>query len=163
MTTIMENQDSLVYSTEDQLYRMLDRSFEYPTAEIFGSTVAVPQTEKKFGDLESVKRYIAWIYQTDWMKTNFPDSKPPKVELYRGHAKAEYVSWTQTIRMPAEKREGRWSMREMVVLHELAHHLADGRGHGSAFTQAEVELVTEYVGIEAGFLLRSMYLMAGVH
>jgi putative metallohydrolase (TIGR04338 family) len=53
-------------------------------------------------------------------------------------------------------------MRELVILHELAHHLAPGDAHGAAFVARFVHLVGELIGDEAAFLLRSALLDAGV-
>jgi putative metallohydrolase (TIGR04338 family) len=53
-------------------------------------------------------------------------------------------------------------MRELVVLHELAHHLTPGEEHGPAFVAMLIELVDGLLGSEAGFLLRSALLDAGV-
>jgi putative metallohydrolase (TIGR04338 family) len=64
--------------------------------------------------------------------------------------------------VPPHRVGGGWAMRELVVLHELAHHLTPGDQHGSAFVATFVELVAELVGTEAAFLLRSALLDAGV-
>jgi putative metallohydrolase (TIGR04338 family) len=72
-----------------------------------------------------------------------------------GAAKAVYESDTRTIALPTHRVGGRWAMRELVVLHELAHHLSSDVEHGPQFVQVMVELVAELLGAEAGFLLRS--------
>ena len=49
-------------------------------------------------------------------------------------------------------------MRELVVLHELAHHLEPdpaAAAHGPAFVHRYAHLVTEVIGPEVGLLLRS--------
>ncbi len=46
-------------------------------------------------------------------------------------------------------------MREVVILHEIAHHLTPGGdAHGLKFRAAFLHLVTEIIGPEAGFALR---------
>jgi putative metallohydrolase (TIGR04338 family) len=68
---------------------------------------------------------------------------------------------TNTIAVPTHRVGGRWAMRELVVLHELAHHLSGGADHGAEFVTVLLCLVAELVGAEAGFLLRSALLDAG--
>jgi putative metallohydrolase (TIGR04338 family) len=43
-------------------------------------------------------------------------------------------------------------MREMVVLHELAHQFAVGERHGPEFVANYARIVTEVIGPEAGLL-----------
>jgi putative metallohydrolase (TIGR04338 family) len=63
---------------------------------------------------------------------------------------------------------GRWAMRELVLCHELAHHLtfhsAGGGhdpGHGRAFVDTYVSLVGLVIGAEVGLLLRAGLDQAG--
>jgi putative metallohydrolase (TIGR04338 family) len=47
-------------------------------------------------------------------------------------------------------------MRELVVLHELAHHLTpDDPGHGAQFVGALLTLVAEIIGPEAALVLQA--------
>jgi putative metallohydrolase (TIGR04338 family) len=85
-----------------------------------------------------------------------------RVRARAGAARAEYEFATHTIAVPPHRVGGRWAMRELVVLHELAHHLAGEAGHGPVFVARLVHLVEELIGPEAGFLLRSALLEAGV-
>jgi putative metallohydrolase (TIGR04338 family) len=55
-------------------------------------------------------------------------------------------------------------MRELVVLHELAHHLDSGGGpaHGPAFVATFCELAAAVMGPEVGHVLRVVYSKEGV-
>jgi putative metallohydrolase (TIGR04338 family) len=86
---------------------------------------------------------------------------PVRVRARAGATKAEYEALTNTIAVPNHRVGGGWAMRELVVLHELAHHLASSTDHGPRFVTMLVTLVEELVGPEAGFLLRSALVDAG--
>ena len=55
-------------------------------------------------------------------------------------------------------------MRELVVLHEIAHHLDDGAGaaHGPEFVATFCELAAVVMGPEVGHVLRVVYAKEGV-
>ena len=59
-----------------------------------------------------------------------------------------------------------WAMRESVVLHEIAHHVAitvhASAHHDREFTSSMLALVQEFLGHEAELLLRTSYQAAGV-
>jgi putative metallohydrolase (TIGR04338 family) len=63
----------------------------------------------------------------------------------------------------------RWALRELVLCHELAHHLrrhaeatAAEPGHGPAFQDDYAALVDLVIGPEVGLLLRAGFTEAGV-
>ena len=68
--------------------------------------------------------------------------------------------------MPLHSAEAAWALRELVVLHELAHHLEpDPYGtppHGPEYCGRYLDLVDGIVGAEAAFLLRATMLDCGV-
>ncbi len=71
-----------------------------------------------------------------------PDSEPPKVLDGRGRRNACGSRWE--IRLP------RWARVPLVVLHETAHALLDGKGfvsHGREFATLALELWNRYAGI----------------
>ena len=57
-----------------------------------------------------------------------------------------------------------WAMRELVVLHELAHHLCDpdAPAHGPDFVATFCALASAVMGPEAGHVLRVVYAKEGV-
>lgn len=154
-------QRRLVYEAEHALAQLIDRRLDFPVVSAFGSRVTLPD-DRKFGDLESVQRYVDAVLALDWVRAVPRASLPVTVRARAGAAKAEYEFATATIAVPPHQMGGRWAMRELVILHELAHHLAGAADHGSSFTAQFLELVSELVGPEAGFLLRAGLLAAGV-
>lgn len=161
--TAADPQRARVYEAEGLLAAMIDRRADFPIAMAFGSRVAVPD-DRKFGDIESVQRYVDAVLQLGWIRRLAADraALPVRVRARAGATRAEYEWATSTIAVPPHRVGGRWAMRELVVLHELAHHLAPGEQHGSAFVAMFVRLVEELVGTEAAFLLRSSLLESGV-
>lgn len=98
------------------------------------------------------------------VRARFPRAvEPVTVRSRRGHAAAEYRPARAEIAIP-DSREGRWALRELVVLHEIAHHLDDGPGpaHGRGFVLVLTELVGTVLGPEAGFVYRVIMADAGV-
>jgi putative metallohydrolase (TIGR04338 family) len=56
-----------------------------------------------------------------------------------------------------------WAMRELVVLHEVAHHLCDAQPpHGPEFVATMCTLTELVMGPELGHVLRVVYAKAGV-
>jgi putative metallohydrolase (TIGR04338 family) len=161
--TAGDPQRARVYEAEGVLARMIDRRDDFPIAAAFGSRVAVPD-DRKFGDIDSVQRYVDAVLALGWVHRSAPAraALPVRVRARGGATKAEYEFATHTIAVPPHRVGGRWAMRELVVLHEVAHHLADEPGHGPGFVGTFLQLVEELIGAEAGFLLRSALQDVGV-
>lgn len=160
-----DGQRSRVYAAEAQVARIIDARLEYPRISLFGSDVVVPD-DRKFGDLDSVQRYVAAVRELNWVQTRWPEAadQPVFVRARAGATKAHYEPATSTIALPPFHQGGGWALRELVVLHELAHHFTDGSlpMHGSDFVANLLVLVAELLGPEAEFLLRTTYLENGV-
>lgn len=156
-------QRARVYEAEGLLARLIDRRDEFPVAVAFGSRVTVPD-DRKFGDIDSVQRYVDAVLALDWVRRSAPERSalPVRVRARRGAARAEYEFATQVMAVPPHQVGGRWAMRELVVLHELAHHLAGEPAHGPAFVARMLQLVEGIIGAEAGFLLSASLQDAGV-
>jgi putative metallohydrolase (TIGR04338 family) len=152
-----------VYEAEGVLAGLIDRRDDFPVVDAFGSRVVVPD-DRKFGDIDSVQRYVDGVLALDWVRNAAPERArlPVRVRARAGATKAEYEFAGPTIAVPPHRVGGRWAMRELVVLHEIAHHLSVEAGHGPAFVAWMLELVENAVGDEAAFLLRSALLDAGV-
>jgi putative metallohydrolase (TIGR04338 family) len=158
-----DRQRTRVYEAERVVALMVDRRTDFPVVDAFGSQVVVPD-DRKFGDLDSVQRYVDAVLALGWVRRAAPEraALPVRVRARAGALKAEYDRLSSTIAVPPHRVGGRWAMRELVVLHELAHHLAAEVDHGPAFVAVLLELVEELVGAEAGFLLRAALLEAEV-
>ena len=160
-----DTQRSRVYAAESQVARIIDARLDYPTIQLFGSAVVVPD-DRKFGDLESVQRYVDGVLGLNWVRTRWPESasRPVVVRARAGASRAHYERDTATIALPPFEVGGGWALRELVVLHELAHHATEAAValHGPEFAANVLELVSELLGAEAEFLLRTTYVENGV-
>lgn len=150
-----------VYAGEDRVARLLDRSAEFPVVEVAGSRITLPP-ERHFGDLAGVQRYVDAVLALDWIVRRWPRAAglPVTVRERHGASKAHYAvdpaTGRGTIAVPVRGPEARWALRELVVLHEIAHHLTSSvdTGHGPDFTGRMLELVGGVMGEEIAFLLR---------
>ncbi len=180
---------SAVYAGENLVARLLDRSAEFPVVEIAGSRVTLPP-ERHFGDLAGVQRYVDAVLALDWVRRRWPAAAEPlTVRERHGASKAHYEpapsgtrseqsgtasdaegrqprrDGTATIAVPVRGSDARWALRELVVLHEIAHHLTGAAlkiGHGPAFTALMLELAGGVMGEEIAFLLRVSWSDLGV-
>jgi putative metallohydrolase (TIGR04338 family) len=162
MTSTKAHAATSLDRAENVLYDILDRASQAPTVQIHGSTVVVP-VERKFGDLPSVQRYVDRVLSLNWVRGTYPAAGPVRVRERKGHTSAHYSGGEIAVPVPHHASRRNWAMREMVILHELAHHLAGtGCGHDARFADALVSLVTGVMGDEAGFLLRALFYDEGV-
>jgi putative metallohydrolase (TIGR04338 family) len=162
-----DSQRSKVYAAETLVRTIFDRADERDlrTVDIYGSTLTLP-IERKFASLDSVQHYLDSILALDWVRARWPDAGTVRVRERSGSGASHYERDTRTIAVPLHRRNKAWALRELVVLHELAHHFepedSEAPAHGGAFVDRFVTLVTEIVGNEAGFLLRATLLETGV-
>lgn len=105
--------------------------------DFYGSTLCVP-VERKFASIESVETYVRAVCSLGWVQERFGSfaKTPPRVRPRRGQKFAHYERFNNMIAMPPHLEAGShsWAMRELVVLHELAHHFTpSGEHHGTRF------------------------------
>jgi putative metallohydrolase (TIGR04338 family) len=163
-----DSQRSKVYEAETLVRRMFDRADErnLRTVEIHGSTITLP-IERRFASLASVQSYVDAVLKLNWIHETWPRAGTVvHVRERSGTGASHYERDSQTIAVPLHRRNEAWALRELVVLHELAHHFepeeSDMAAHGGEFVDRFVSLVSEIVGHEAGFLLRATMLDGGV-
>ena len=157
-----DNVTQAVYRAEWALRFMLDNAGTSPSVTIHGSTLTLP-VERRFGNLANVQTYCDKVLALNWVQAKYPRAlRPVVVRERKGQEKAHYERMRAVIAVPPYERGKAWAMREIVVLHELAHHLDTGYGHGVTFTATYEDLVTELIGPEAGFILRALYYDEGV-
>lgn len=139
-----------VYGAETELGVILSHPDTLTT--LHGSTFLVPR-ERKFGNLEGVQRFVdAALKHVD---------KPTNVTVRRrkGQKAAHYETLGQIIAIPDES----FWLRESIVLHELAHHLAPvTEKHGSTFRATLVDLLERVLAPEAAQMLRQLYWERGL-
>lgn len=148
-----DNQRSKAYNAEYALRNVLSNANGTSrTFDFYGSMLTLPE-ERKFGDVEAVRRYVNSVLGLNWVRATWPRTArfSCAVRARKGQGKAHYSPSKIEIAVPVEDD---WALREIVVLHEIAHHLTPGTGHGSAFCGTLVLLVSEIIGPEAGLVLR---------
>ncbi len=148
-----------VYAAEDQFSSLMNRG---GTVDFFGSKLDIP-AQKRFASLDSIGTYVRVLFtQLDL------DLVPPQVRERKGCAKAHYEFSHAVIAIPVSGQSARWALREAVILHECAHHVAAKFGpagepaHGPTFTACMLHLVYVALGDQARLLLSAGYLELGV-
>ena len=162
--TQRDGQRSAVYAAEQVVHGLLDRAATAPTLDIAGSRITLPP-ERRFADLRSVQDYVELVLDLDRVRRRWPGAGPVLVRERAGDRQAHYERETATIAVPGVVRGSRWALRELVLLHELAHHVTWTTGlapHGPHFVGGYLELVDVAIGPEASFVLRVTMAEAGV-
>ncbi|MCF6390443.1 TIGR04338 family metallohydrolase [Mycobacterium sp. MBM] len=155
-----DTQRAKVYAAEEFVRTLFDRAAQHGTGAIdfFGTALTLPP-EARFASVESVQRYVADVLGMPTVRERWPDAAPLAVRSRRGVTAAHYENGT--IAVP--DRHSTWALRELVVLHEIAHHLtATGAPHGREFVGTMSELAGWVMGPEAQHVLRVVYSKQGV-
>lgn len=146
------------YNAEHQLEAMLDRQPDCPTVLIGGSKLTLP-AERKFGDLDSIQRYIDRVLALDVIDERY-SPHPVRVRERKGDVQAQYAKGVIAIPTATGYAGKWWAMRETVVLHELAHALTDDvveEAHGPVFRRAFCDLLAEVMSPEVGFVMEYLF------
>lgn len=158
-----DGQRGKVYDAQHLVQRIFDRSDDFPVVEVAGSRVTLP-VERKFADLPSVRRYLQAVQALPWVRRQWPRALIPiTVRERRGQQLAHYERVRAVMAVPLHRAGPAWALRELVILHELAHHLTEAGepAHGPAFVAIYLDLLGEIVGPEAALLLRVSLLDTG--
>ncbi len=163
-----DGQRSRVYDAEALVRRIFDSAAEHGlrTVDTHGSQLTLP-IERRFASVESVQDYADRVLALNWVRSQWERATAPvRVRARAGRQAAHYEYDTATIAVPARGLESTWALRELVVLHELAHHLDPGSdrlaAHGPEYCARYLDLIDGVIGPEAAFLLRVTYLDCGV-
>lgn len=163
--TSRDAQRSRVYEAEHLVHRIFDRAVEFPVVEVAGSHLTLP-VERKFAAIADIQRYVDAVLALRWIGEAWPRraAVPVTVQERTGAAQATYLRDRCVMAVPAHRSGSAWALRELVILHELAHHLADDREphHGPGFVDRLITLVDGIVGPEAALLIRITMLDQGV-
>lgn len=128
---------------------------------VAGATLTI-EPEKKFGTLDSVQRYVdqvlAFLGREDSVTI-----KPITDRRHKAY-RVFYSGREQTIYMFDPDVYADAPNDELVVLHELAHHLTreSDDDHGDLFLQAYINLVENVMSPENGLVLRYCYDVNGI-
>ncbi|MEZ5210285.1 TIGR04338 family metallohydrolase [Gordonia sp. (in: high G+C Gram-positive bacteria)] len=152
------------YDAERLIFRLMERpGGGAHTVELAGTTLTLPG-EARFGSVESVQRYVDDVLALPAVRERFARAaRPVRVRDRRSAAASHYSRDDATIAIPAGQPD-RWAMRELAVLHELAHHLDDDGvpAHGLGFTGTLTELAGLVLGPETGLVYRVILGDAGL-
>lgn len=97
-----------------------------------------PLARTRFGDWNEVWPFYYELAER-CREGEVADVKPPAVKPRRGALKAHYDATTRTVFLPPYDKGGIWALNTGTVIHEFAHHLTPGAGHGPAFRAAMVD------------------------
>ena len=111
---------------------------------------ALRDSGRVFRDLGEVRAYLDELVASDWWADRWPHIEAiPVAHTRSGRFSGYALDDTGGIRLG--------SLREPVVLHEVAHVVTPGAGHGAAFVTALLALVRERLGFPAyGALLTEL-------
>jgi Protein of unknown function (DUF2786) len=118
-----------------------------------------PQARVKFGDWYQIWPFY-YILAERFKEADMGDISPPKVKPRKGALQAHYDAGTRTVHIPPYDQGGVWALKTSTAIHEFAHHLSPGAGHGPAFRQAMLDCLTA-MGWDAD-LLADCYAKAGL-
>jgi putative metallohydrolase (TIGR04338 family) len=160
-----DSQRSKVYAAEEFVRTLFDRAAEHGSrsVEFFGTQLTLPP-EARFGSVPAVQRYIDEVLALPAVRGQWPDVAPLRVRARRATTAAHYENrdGTGIIAVP-DFDTADWAMRELVVLHEIAHHLCDTLPpHGSQYVATLCTLAELVMGPELGHVLRVVYAKEGV-
>ena len=164
--TVRDSQRSRVYAAEEFVRTLFDRAGQHRSRSIdfFGTRLTLPP-EGRFGSIESVQRYVDDVLALPAVTSRWTSPGPLTVRPRRAAAAAHYENrgGTAVVAVP-DHDTADWAMRELVVLHEVAHHLDDSAGasHGPGFVATFCELAALVMGPEVGHVLRVVYAKEGV-
>ena len=153
-----------MYAAEQFVRTLFDRAAERGNrvVDFFGAQLTLPP-EARFGSVEAVQRYVVDVLGLPVVAARWPSAGPLAVRARRGATAAHYEVTGGRGAIAVPDRQSTWALRELVVLHEIAHHLADAvPPHGPDFTVAFCELCAMVMGPEVGHVLRVVYAKEGV-
>ncbi|MGH3580391.1 MAG: TIGR04338 family metallohydrolase [Mycobacterium sp.] len=159
-----DTQRSKVYAAEQFVRTLFDRAAERGnrSVDFFGAQLTLPP-EGRFAAVDSVQRYVDDVLSLPSVLARWPALTPVGVRGRRGVTAAHYEWTPEAAVIAVPDRQTNWALRELVVLHELAHHVAQAEPpHGPEFVATFCELASAVMGAEVGYLLRVVYAREGV-
>jgi putative metallohydrolase (TIGR04338 family) len=157
-----------LYDAQHILTTMIDHAQESgnPTVSIEGVSLVLPP-EARFASLDSIQAYIKQVLAMPSVAERFGKWAQGEITVRerKGHTAAHYEGYGPhggTIAVHTGDRN--WAMREVVVLHEIAHHFTrnDLPAHGPKFAAALIDLLGLVMGPEAGLALRLLFAQSDV-
>jgi putative metallohydrolase (TIGR04338 family) len=123
-----------------------------------GEEAALTGAGRVFRDLGEVRAYLDDLIGSDWWAEHWPHVESiPVARTRSGRFSGYAVEGAGEIRLRGEGQAKLPRLREPVVLHEVAHVVTPGSGHGPAFVNALLALVRQRLGFHAyGALLAEL-------
>ncbi len=159
-----DTQRSKVYAAENFVRTMFDRAAEHHSRSIdfFGTSLTLPP-EARFASVDSARRYVDDVLALPAVLARWRPVGPVAVRSRRGATAAHYENHDGAGTIAVPERSSRWALRELVLLHEIAHHLCHVEpAHGREFVSTMCELAEVVMGPEVGHVLRVVYAKEGV-
>lgn len=156
-------QRSRVYAAEEFVRTLFDRAAARGHAvDFFGTQLTLPP-EARFGSVASVQEYLDRVLALPAVRERWPRTPALRVRSRRGVRAAHYECSDDAAVIAVPETGTGWAMRELVVLHEVAHHLSPvAPAHGPAFVTTFCELADVVMGPEVAHVLRVVYDKEGV-
>ncbi|MFI6171079.1 TIGR04338 family metallohydrolase [Nocardia sp. NPDC051052] len=168
LVSVRDTQRAKVYDAEQLVRGMFDRADEHGgrTVELYGSHLTLP-IERRFASVDSVQSYADKVLALNWVRGQWDRAGTAvRVRSRAGATAAHYEVDDAVLAVPLHTGSRGWALRELVILHELAHHLEPNVGsvapHGPEFCARYLELVDGIIGPEAALVLRATMLGCGV-
>jgi putative metallohydrolase (TIGR04338 family) len=162
--TPRDTQRAKVYAAEEFVRTLFDSAAGHGTrvVEFFGTQLTLPP-EGRFASAPSVQRYVDDVLAHPGVQARWPAVSALTVRTRRGGAAAHYERSDDGAAIAVPERRSTWALRELVVLHEIAHHLCDAvPPHGPEFVATFCELAEAVMGPEVAHVLRVVYDKEGV-
>ena len=156
--TSRDTQRAKVYAAEEFVRTLFDRAAERGNrvVEFFGTPLTLPP-EGRFASVAAVQRYV------DEVLAHVGADRPLTVRARRGVTAAHYERSDDGATIAVPDRRSTWALRELVVLHEIAHHLNEAeQPHGPEFITTFCGLAEAVMGPEVAHVLRVVYAKEGV-
>ncbi|CAJ1586445.1 TIGR04338 family metallohydrolase [[Mycobacterium] wendilense] len=162
---VRDSQRSKVYAAEQFVRTMFDRAAQHHSRAIdfFGTALTLPP-EARFASVESVQRYVDQVLSMPAVRQRWgPVVAALTVRPRQGNTAAHYESGDGGAAIAVPEQTSRWALRELVLLHEISHHLCPAEpAHGAEFTATFTTLAEVVMGPEVGHVLRVVYAKEGM-
>ena len=162
--TPRDTQRAKVYAAEEFVRTLFDRAAEHGNrvVEFFGTQLTLPP-EGRFASAPSVQCYVDDVLAHPAVRARWPAAGALTVRPRRGASAAHYERSDDGASIAVPDLRSTWALRELVVLHEIAHHLCDVEPpHGPEFVATFCELAEVVMGAEVSHVLRVVYAKEGV-
>ena len=157
--SVRDTQRAKVYAAEEFVRTLFDRAAEHGNrvVDFFGTQLTLPP-EGRFASVESVQRYVDEVLAHPAVQARWRTAGVLTVRGRRGATAAHYERSGEGATIAVPDRRSTWALRELVELHEIAHHLCDAEPpHGPEFVATFCELAEAVMGPEVGHVLRVVY------